>query len=586
LADVPIFACTSAISCEEKAVGYIFDLPVYPCNLLAVADCSVDDFGAPCYSKRGWLLPSTLKLFLRLLQVKWKISIAPSPTSVMLWANPIIFGSHMSSDRFFEEAVNDFGSCIYSQYNSLRLGDLPPDPQAVVFVLLCMIVHDDSPIVLCCFTVGSGEVVLCVLDSSGNLHGKKVIAFRDTLQKYFQSKCPSSSLGATVTLMPALNKNKTYQCESLKHCGFVSIDILDTILGSTTAPYIQSGFLLKEKIPSHIYHCFEQKMQDDKPVSYKWTTIAQRKASRNELGAYMFNNLKWSDFDEKLAVVVRRHLKINRPLGDRSDSVFVALQKRHLSKNYAAVPLNKIMLFRKGRVVDGKPVSPAGYVLDKKKLVNLLSDTLGTDHYRIAVWYNDDYGFLCPKFHDYVKHKKDVMQEIGIEAADSDAAASSADEEAAEVRARKHKRRKVEPKQGLKVYVSYDEGFKDDQVCFYNLFAEDYGTMAMLSKTTTPLSTSEISFLQGSWVLLEQINPTAELLVCHGKEEDTLFTERLRPSGSPSESAVCYDGINQLWRECVIKAVDFNMVPPAAKVQLNDTGIILELPFSKIRASV
>jgi hypothetical protein len=427
----------------------------------------------------------------------------------MLWANPIIFGSHMSSDRFFEEAVNDFGSCIYSQYNSLRLGDLPPDPQAVVFVLLCMIVHDDSPIVLCCFTVGSGEVVLCVLDSSGNLHGKKVIAFRDTLQKYFQNKCPSSSLGATVTLMPALNKNKTYQCESLKDCGFVSIDILDTILGSTTAP-----------------------------------------------------------------------------LGDRSDSVFVALQKRHLSKNYAAVPLNKIMLFRKGRVVDGKPVSPAGYVLDKKKLVNLLSDTLGTDHYRIAVWYNDDYGFLCPKFHDYVKHKKDVMQEIGIEAADSDAAASSADEEAAEVRARKHKRRKVEPKQGLKVYVSYDEGFKDDQVCFYNLFAEDYGTMAMLSKTTTPLSTSEISFLQGSWVLLEQINPTAELLVCHGKEEDTLFTERLRPSGSPSESAVCYDGINQLWRECVIKAVDFNMVPPAAKVQLNDTGIILELPFSKIRALV
>ena len=65
----------------------------------------------------------------------------------------------------------------------------------------------------------------------------------------------------------------------------LSIDILDTILDSTTALYIQSGFLLKDKIPSHIYHSVEQQMQDDEPVSNKWTTIAQRKASRNELGA-------------------------------------------------------------------------------------------------------------------------------------------------------------------------------------------------------------------------------------------------------------------------------------------------------------
>jgi hypothetical protein len=574
-----------SITCKESAIGSILGSPIYPCMLLSLADCATDDFGTACYTKRGWLLPSTMTIFLRILESKWKLDYSSSP-NVILWNRIIPFDDYALPNGEFYSTLHDVALRISRAHPTFSTSTIIPCSEfTVVLVLLCLITNDDTPTVIACFTLFNGNIIVAILDSCGNSHGAKGPVFQEALQQSLLKI--NAEWRGNVTLHPELNKSKTYQAEPYKDAGLVCIDILDTLLGSTTSAYISSCKLAKDGISKHIYHCFEQKLVEGKAVSFKWSTIKERRSSRASLGALFMRDLEWTSFDEALAVVVRRHLKICRPLV-MVKSVYAALQLRCLHDQYAVVPLTKVLSFKKGRIVKGNVVRPSGYTLSKKKLVSLLSESLGTDRFRIAIWYNDNYGFICPKFRDYQKHKKDVMLPIGglkDEGAASDSA-TSAEDGCVGDDGRPAKRRKVERLQGLKVYVDFDEGFDDDETGFYNLYAQNYGSMFMLPEgamETKAFTDTEFALLRGTWVILERIYETSESLVAPGRHEDTMFIDRVKPIADVGVIALCYDLFNHLWRECSIVSVDCTLVPPTAKVKLAETHVVMDVLYRDLR---
>jgi hypothetical protein len=574
----------AVVSCKETVVATILSLPVYPCMLLSLADCATDDFGTPCYSKRGWLLPSTMTVYLHLLEKKWKL--ASPPSNLILWKTVIPFDSYAAPDGLFCTEMNALARCISESSPIISTSSIVPCSEfTVVLLLLCLLVTDDLPTVVACFTLFNGNVVIAVLDSAGNCHGAKAPAFKEVLEESLRKASPAWR--GNVIVHKELTKTKTYQAEPYKDAGLVCIDILDVLLESTSSAYISSCKLVQDNISRHIYHCFEQKLIEGKAVSFKWSTVKERRTSRAVIGAHLFQHLEWLSFDEKLAVTVRRHLKIPRP-SIMVKSVYASLRLRNLHDQYSVVPLTKVLSFKKGRIANGRAIQPSGYALSKNKLVGLLSDSLGTDRFRLAVWYNEIYGFICPKFRDFQKHKKDVITTIGGLKDDGSSDSAASMDEGGDEGARPLKKRKVDRMQGLKVFVDFDEGFDDDETGFYNLFAQNYGSMFMLPKSDTgemePFSDTEFAFLRGSWVVLERVYETAEALVASGRQEETMLINRVRPFAvEEGERALCFDMINYLWRECTVVSVDITSVPPSAKVKFADTNIDMDVMHSQLR---
>jgi hypothetical protein len=543
-----------------------------------------------CYARQGWLHTNTVDFFLEMwIQEARDEEPLGSNSGVYIYPSTVtIKDDDLHPLSTLSRLAGILKGCRDS---SIRISSQGGD-DAIVSVIFVMVLDGLHYRLLMLFATRDGHLLLGFLDGLGN----DVPPWADSIKEKLTRQLASSGFrGSTVC---HLDSRKTFKQTNYKDCAVVALDMLNHLLTLTTPDLISESILSSATIMHHVYSCFEC------ALPHRWTaeTSALR---RQEFARMVFKTAKMAvDVPESFQLEIRKTLSIPRPK-IQVKTLFDSLRGRGLHRSYSIVPLKDVFVTRKG-----SSDRPAVFELDKAKISGFIK---AGDEYRLGVWYNDDFGIICPQFMQEDKENnkeyavtvvKAVSSSVGKKATvlgnDSACMVSKtsgrkrilshkvlAQQEVAGDAPAAKKAKVLLTESGaedlegakLKVYFKCDEGYKGDSIDHFVLKPQNYGTMVLYCGAHP--DAEDVKRFKNSWVLLKKITPACAVVVDPGTEELVLHRAPIYPVAG--QCSVVFDTHIGAWRKCMCDAIDTTLVPPMATIRLHDTGIVRKVEVYLIR---